>query len=328
MRRLGPLLLLSLLASPALAQTGVLTVSWTASGDPAVASYRVYYGLSASALDSLVEVPATQASVLLTGLIPLTTYFVQVTSVRSDGCESVPSAVVPGLSSNPGPECTSVSPSVAVQGAAGLVITLTGLGFEAGPSVRFTLPPLDSVPISIGNVQLIGSTEIRFTVDVASETPAEAMTVEVSNQDPTQAPSNCTTPFVVQVDPGRTDVNGSGRVDGFDVASLGAVFGAFDQVCSPDAPAAAARGARCDSEDDCGGTVGATGFCTSAACQAIAPQNGEVACRIEEDCGGTTGGTAFCRASPYRSEVDLDGNGIVDGLDLSLMTPQFGASVP
>jgi hypothetical protein len=319
--------------TPLHAQSGVLTVGWDATSDPGVTAYRVYYGAVSTSLGLMAEVPAAQTSVLLTGLVPLTTYFVEVTSVRATGCESGRSPTISGLSSNPGPICqTAVPAGTLLQGRTNQTITITGAGLEPGVVVRFFAPPLDQV-MTVRSQTLTGSTRLVVSADVKFGTPPDdqatpvgPVSVELKNLDPTQPAASCVNAFSVAFNTSRTDVNGSGRADGFDFALFGVGFGAFDRRCTPDAPNAPARGTRCDTETDCGGG-GTTTFCTDRACAIAAPSNDGVACNAEADCGGTAGVTAFCVASPYRPAVDLDGDGLIDGADVSLFSAQYGKNI-
>lgn len=333
--RFLPLILLLAGVGSVRAQNAVLTVAWDASPDPGVTAYRVYYGLSSSSLSSIVEVPASQTSVLLTGLAPLTTYFTEVTALRAAGCESERSATASGTSSNPGPVCLSVAPAGAVlQGAIGQTITITGAGFEAEPTVRFFAPPLDRLPIVVRAQTPLGASTTRLTVTVdvgptislPYATPVGPISVEVKNADPTQPAAVCADAFSVALDPSRTDVNASGRIDGFDLSLYGIAFGAFDRVCAPDSPTGGSRGTRCDGEPDCGGSL-SSAFCTDRACAPGSNANEGLACRAETDCGGTNGVTTFCAASPYNFAVDLDGDGFIDGDDLSVFGTQFGKTL-
>lgn len=337
-----PALLAALLSVTSLqAQSSVLTVEWDATSDPGVTNYRIYYGTLPASLASMVEVPASQTSVQLTGLLPLTTYFVEVTSVRATGCESGRSPTISGLSSNPGPTCQTAVPSgTLLQGRTNQTITITGTGLEPGVQVHFFAPPLDEV-MTVQSQTLTGSTRLVVIASTGYSTPAGLrptpvgpVSVELENVDPTQPPAACGDAFSVQFNPSRADVNGSGRADGFDLARFGVVFGAFDLICTPDSPNVAVRGARCDDELDCGGCDGqpacgglGTSFCTARACAAAAPANAEVACNSESDCGGTNGVTSFCIDSPYSAVVDLDGDGLIDGADVSLFSAQYGKNL-
>lgn len=315
------------LAAPAAAQTGSLTVSWDPTGDPAIVAHRVYFGTDPANLTGVNEVPVPLTTHTLTGLVALATYFVEVTAVTGSGCESVPSGQVSAQASNPGPVCQSVSASgTPLQGRIGLGLTVTGLGFETGIGASFS-QALVSVPITATSVSLVSSTRLNVTVNIASNTPTGPIAMTLANTDPSQPPATCSPAFSVVFDPGRADINDSGRVDGFDVASLGAVFGGFDRICTPDAPSFGARGDRCDDEVDCGGTIGVTSFCTPDQCAFGSPAAAGVACNAEADCGGTAG-TSFCAPSLYNPAADLDGNGIVDGTDQSLLLARFGDSVP
>ena len=329
-----PALLVLLLSVTALqAQSGVLTVEWDTTTDPGVTAYRIYYGAVSTSLASMVEVPASQSSVLLTGLVPLTTYFVEVTSVRATGCESGRSPTISGLSSNPGPICqTAIPTGPLLQGRTNQTITITGAGLEPGVAVRFFAPPLDQV-MTVRSQTLTGTTRLVVTADIGYSTPsglratpAGPVSVELKNVDPTQPAASCVDAFSVVFNTSRTDVNASGRADGFDLARFGVTFGSFDQACTPDSPNLAARGKRCDDEADCGGG-GATAFCTDRACTTTAPGNDLVACNAETDCGGTNGVTAFCAVTPFSAAVDMDGNGIIDGADVSLFSAQYGKNI-
>ena len=309
------------LSPAAMAQTGVLDVSWDAGTDPGIVAYRVYYGTSSLDLSEVIEVPAAQTTAQIPDLLPFTFYFVEVAAVRASGCESDRSAQASGRTLNPGPECTAVIPDSSItQGDTNRGLTITGTGFEPGISVRFLRDSLQDLLV-IESLAETATTELTLLVSTTAETPAEAISVELKNTDPGQTLVICDDVIDVQFDSARADVDGSGRVDGLDSTLLSIVFGAFLNVCSLDAPSAV--GIRCDSEDDCGGTVGVTDFCTDRACNAGSPANVALACNSEDDCGGNVG-TSHCVTSPYNPSVDMNTDGLVDGDDASLQSAEWG----
>ena len=325
-------LLLLAVTTPVLAQAGdsVLDVSWDASGDPGASSYRVYFSPPRPDSSDMEEVPAPQTSVQLSRLEPSTTYCVEVSVVRSGGCESSRSARICGITGSPGAACTAVelssgggaSPPTLEQGDGSQALTVMGSGFQDGLSVRFLQPPLEVTEIDVSGLIWIDESELRFTVDLDPATPLGLSSLEIRNPDDSTA--ICSSSLRVSFDESRTDVNDSGRVDGFDFSLLNTTFGAFSSVCG----FGSSRGNRCDTEDDCGGTDGVTSFCTTRACSAVSPSGAELACLSEADCGGTAGVTTFCSTSPYSTLVDMDGNGLIDGVDLTHLAARFGESVP
>ncbi|MGD8376152.1 MAG: fibronectin type III domain-containing protein, partial [Acidobacteriota bacterium] len=319
-----------LLYGPLEAQTGSLTVSWTPSPPGSdVTLYRVHFGTAPGSLTDVVTVPVPASSVQLTGLLESTEYFVEVVAVRADGCASRPSAQASGTSTGGGPVCLTVTSSGTLyQGGPAREIVLQGAGFAPGLEVGFAQGLLEAIPLVVQSMTVVDSTEIRLDLAAPAETPVGLLQVRVTNPDPEQAPAVCQQGLEVAFNPARADVDGSGRVEGYDLSLLAAVFGAFQRVCTMDAPSAGADGARCDDEEDCGGTPGVTGFCTARACVPSSPVAAGVACRQEGDCGGTPGGTTLCLPSPYNAAVDLDSDGLVDGDDLAELTALFGRSAP
>jgi hypothetical protein len=294
-----------------------------------VTLYRVHFGTSPGSLTGVVSVPAPASSVQLTGLLESTDYFVEVVAVRADGCASLPSTQASGTSTGGGPVCLTVTSSGTLyQGGPARAVVLTGAGFAPGLEVTFAKGMLETLPLTVQSMTVVDPTRIRLDLAAPGETPVGSLQVRVTNPDPEQAPAVCREGLEVAFNPNRADIDGSGRVEGYDLSLLAAVFGAFQRVCTMDAPSAGADGARCDDELDCGGTPGVTGFCTARACVPASPVAAGVACRGEADCGGTPGGTTLCLPSPYNAAVDLDADGLVDGDDLAELTALFGMSAP
>lgn len=323
-------LLTLLIHVPAEAQTGSLTVSWTPSPPGSgVILYRVRYGTSPGSLTDVVSVPVPASSVQLTGLLESTDYFVEVVAVRADGCASLPSAQASGTSTAGGAVCQTVTAAGTLyQGGPARDVVLRGAGFAPGVEVTFAKGMLEAIPLMVDSMTVVDSTEIRLLLAAPEATPVGPLEVRATNPDPGQATAICQENLEVAFNPTRADVDGSGRVEGYDLSLLAAVFGAFERVCTTDSPSVGAGGARCDDEDDCGGIPGVTGFCTARACVPASPAGAGIACRQEGDCGGAPGQTALCLPSPYNTAVDLDADGLVDGDDLAELTALFGMSAP
>src|SRR3954468_19768282 len=82
----------------------VVTLAWDPSGDPNVASYRVYYGAVSGSYAAYVQVSAPATNAVISGLFSNTTYYFAATALDSAGSESsysnettaqVPAATVP-----------------------------------------------------------------------------------------------------------------------------------------------------------------------------------------------------------------------------------------
>lgn len=322
-------ILLALL-SPAFAQTGSLDIAWNPTADTDVSVYRIRYGTDPANLSDTVEVPSNQTTAQLTGLKTGVEYVIRVSTVRPSGCESAPSTELRATPPESfGPECTSVSLTGLFLQESTASLTVRGSGFDPGIQLSFFDGNLDlggTDMLTVVSQSVPDPSTIQLTIHAGDFTPVGPVSIGLENPDPLQSTGSCTDALLVGFNLGRADINGSLRVEGADLASIANLFGTFDRICAPDSPNGPARGDRCDGEDDCGGAPGVTDYCTAQACEPGSPAGAGMACRQEVDCGGN-GGTSYCAPTLYRHPVDLDGNGLVDGIDLALLQPLFGRNV-
>lgn len=130
------------------------------------------------------------------------------------------------------PTLTSISPNVGAQGAT-VPVTLTGTNFFSGDSVTVT-----NESVTVTNVNVVSSTQITATFNIASTAPLGPSSVFVSSQSGSSGPAGFT---VVAAVPVLSFVNpGSGAVGtGVSVTLVGANFvsGATVNLSSTDVTA-------------------------------------------------------------------------------------------
>ena len=130
---------------------------------------------------------------------------------------------------HPAPAISDVTSEVMVQGATGVEVRITGSGFreplslDAGPGVAFR-------EISVASL-----TSATARADLAADAATGIRPLRAANPDGqwVQHPGALT----IAVDPSRADIDGSGVVDGRDLAILAAAFATFSGEPSYDAAA-------------------------------------------------------------------------------------------
>ena len=95
-------LLVLVLATPAVAGTATLTLAWDASSDPSVDGYIIEWGESSGTYTDEVDV-GDLTSYTITGLVDGRRYYITVRSYTSGGVESAPSNEVSGVATAPPP---------------------------------------------------------------------------------------------------------------------------------------------------------------------------------------------------------------------------------
>lgn len=195
-----PLVLLAV-ASPASAQSGVLNVSWDSSPDPGVTLYRVYYGTDPASLGLVVDVPAPQTSVQLSGLTALATYYVEVGAIRASGCESPRSGQLSGVARDSVPMITPLGPiagDTCVSPGDTVLILVEDLDENVDSSSLVVL--VNGSAVTPGVSGSGGSLTLSFPLP-ASLPASRVVTVEVTAADTAVPPNVGNTSYSFTVEP-------------------------------------------------------------------------------------------------------------------------------
>jgi len=203
---------------------GSLEVAWDANlTDADLAGYRIYvdddpntFGLAPPAAKlqafKTMDVGTSVTDQVFTNLDASKVWFFAVTSLDVSGNESAFSNVVnaqPGLT----PTVRSVVPNTAVQGTAGLSVTITGTNFVSTSVVSF------GAGITVVGLNTAGvPTSLIATINVDPVAQAKAYSVTVTN--PGGSFGTKSGAFTVTVRAGRADIDASDRIDGADFLSI------------------------------------------------------------------------------------------------------------
>ncbi len=205
-------------------------VSWRTS--PATDG-RVMYGLAGGPLDqttSLQRFDLTHAFTLQ-GLAPGTDYQFKVVSRDYDNQESR-SAVMSFTTTLFSPEIFTIQPATLPPASPNTLLRLTGAHFFTGvtaqivpPDLSGPLPPAPDPLVQVIAVSRISEGVLDLGISIPSNAPSGPRRIRVINPDGFDTYSSAF--FGVQAPLSATDVDGSGRVDGFDLARLSLAFGAI-----------------------------------------------------------------------------------------------------
>lgn len=181
------------------------TLQWNANTESSLAGYIVEYGTQSGSPSNSVDVGnVTQRQ--FTSLQAGSTYYFRVLAYNTGGQRSAPSAQVShAVPVTPSPvTLTSVSPASGST-AGGTVVTLTGSGFVAGPTVRIGAGTATSVSV-------LSSTQVRATTPpgsagtVAVQITTNGQTVTLNGAFTYQASSQ--TPSLSDVSPSSGPTSG------------------------------------------------------------------------------------------------------------------------
>jgi hypothetical protein len=237
-------MLLCLGLVPGTALGGNISIAWDPVTDPDVAGYRVYVGSAPGSGDQgILDVgPATSAT--LTGLPDCASLYVGVKAIDFGGNESPGfSGYISGLAQ---PYLSSSSPSDLEQGQEAVVVRVSGANFTSG--MQRTDLEFDDPDVRVVSLQYLSCSELELEVSVgpyfsnpgdpdyngAGGVVEEVPPAQIGGRAVTLgAPDGSgyrvrgATLDAVNIDfvPVRTDIDGSGRVDGFDLARLSRAFG-------------------------------------------------------------------------------------------------------
>jgi len=191
--------------------------------DPDLAGYRLYvdddpttFTLAPGAAKPLAfktfDVGTGVVDQIVSNLDSTKVWFFGVTSLDVSGNESGFSNVVSAQPSVT-PTIRTVTPSTALQGQAGINVTITGANFVATSTVSF------GTGVTVGTLTTTGiPTTLVATVNVAPLAQARQYALTVTNPGGSSAAK--ANALTVGVRPGRADVDGSNRIDGGDFLSM------------------------------------------------------------------------------------------------------------
>ncbi len=232
------------LLAPGSAWAGNISLAWDPVPDPDVATYRVYVGTSPGAGDQAILDVGPVTAVTLTGLPDCIPLYVGVKAVDLGGLQSPGfSSFVSGL---PQPRVASTTPSRLNQGQENTVVRVTGANFTSG--MTRTDLVFDDPDVRVLRLDFLSCNEIEIELSVGpflsnpgdpgyngaggavEEVPpaliggrsAQVVAPDGSGQPIFGVASNAVT---VDFVPSRTDTDGSGRVDGWDLVRLARSFG-------------------------------------------------------------------------------------------------------
>ena len=241
----GLLLLTVLVVCPAApVWGGDMELAWDAVPDPDVVGYRVFIGSTPGAGDQGIMDVGDVASLTLTDLPDCMELFIGVKALDIGGQESIGfSDFVQGL---PQPFVSDATPGSLSQGEEDVLVTVQGGNFS--PDMQRTDVQFDDPDVRVLSMDYISCAEVELHLSVgpflsapgdpgyngAGGTVEEVPPAEIGSRGVTltapgalgeviqgETPSSLNIDFVPQ----RTDIDGSGRVDGFDLAVLARRFG-------------------------------------------------------------------------------------------------------
>jgi dockerin type I repeat protein len=241
------------LALPGAARAGSLALAW----DPVAASdldgYRVFIGSSPGSGDQAIVDVGNVTGATLTGLPDCAVLYLGVKAVDRAGNESPSFAsFVSGMTQ---PRVTNATPSHLRQGAESITMRLTGASFTPGMTRSDVV--FDDDEVRVLDLQVLSCNQIELEVSVGPflanpgdpgyngaggqveqvAPAAVGLTVaEVSAPDGLGgAVLGSASLLSVDQEPTLTDVDGSGTVDGYDLARLGRAFGSDQGLTGWDA---------------------------------------------------------------------------------------------
>ncbi|MFQ5669961.1 MAG: dockerin type I domain-containing protein [Acidobacteriota bacterium] len=206
-----------------------VTVSWRTS--PATDG-RLFYGEAGGPLDRISATDGFSLAheIALGGLDPDTDYEIQIVSRDIDNQTSV-GGPVPFRTTRFIPEISGISPGTLRQGVLNTLVRVQGLYFFPGVTVDFVAadaqasdPPQPDPDIRVVASSLVSENLLDLAVEVASAAEPGPRKLHLVNADGFGTLSS----MFLGVEPPleATDIDASGRVDGFDLALLARAFGA------------------------------------------------------------------------------------------------------
>ena len=236
------LLMAVCLSAPAWA--GNMDLAWDAVPDPDVTGYRVYIGTTPGSTDQGIINVGKVTSLTLTDLPDCMELFIGVKALDAGGQESLGFAdFVQGLAQ---PFVSDASPANLSQGVEDILVTVQGGNFSA--DMQRTDVQFDDPDVRVLSMDFIACDEIELHLSVgpflsapgdpgyngAGDTVEEVPPAEIGMRGVILTVPGAQgeviqgdTPSSLRIDfvPQRTDIDGSGRVDGFDLARLASRFG-------------------------------------------------------------------------------------------------------
>jgi hypothetical protein len=242
-------LVASLFLFPAVAGAGDIAIEWDPVPDADLAGYVIYVGTDPGDLRPVDATEANETSKVITGLPDCTDLHIGVKAVDFGGLQSLGfSDLVTGMTQ---PSVTTVTPSQFDQGVEAVTVSLEGGSFTANMQ-RADLE-FDDPDIRVLDLYYVSCAEIEVDISVgpflsnpgdpwyngSGDTVEEVAPAYIGPHDLTLfAPDDDGVPIqgssssvvTVELVPSRTDTDGTGRVDGFDLARLARSIGASQAV--------------------------------------------------------------------------------------------------
>jgi hypothetical protein len=204
-------------------------ISWRTSPET---DGRILYGLAGTGTTELsaVDLFSFAHTIRVEGLIPATTYEAVVISQDYDAQESR-SQPIQFTTTADHPLVTSLFPSALAAGTPNSAVRVLGEHFFDGlqveivdPDLSGPDPPAPDPHIQVMAFSRVSETILDIGVSVAADAPLGPRRIHVVNTDGFEVYSDVF--FGVLPPRIATDIDGTGRVDGFDLARLARAFGA------------------------------------------------------------------------------------------------------
>ena len=225
---------------------GKVDLAWDAVPDPDVVGYRVFIGTNPGSGDQGIFDVGKVTNWTLDNLPDCMDLYIGVKAVDAGGQESLGfSTLIEGM---PQPFIDRTTPATLVQGDEAVVVTVEGGNFKA--AMQRTDVVFDDTDVRVLSLEFISCDEVELTLSVgpflslpgdpgyngAGDTVEEVNPAEIGNRTVTltvpdgqgelvqgEEPSSLAVDFLES----RVDIDGSGRVDGFDLARISHAFGNF-----------------------------------------------------------------------------------------------------